>query len=496
MTRDLVGTVLLLVVGAVVTMSARRTVRSVLPEWSGPVRWLAIAVVAAATLCASLQLCGWLHALSAGPIVVMTVVLSTVEGVAGRRIRASSSVPSSVPSLDRRIDVAAAAAGLAIVAVQWTSHVADALSRGMTHPDTLWYHLPFAARFVQTRSFTGLDGLGYEAARWFPFDSHALHALGIAALHRDALSPFLNLGWAALAVLAAAALGDQVGRRALAVLGAAAALALPVLAATQPGQASSDVACAALLLAAVVLVRAGDLEPVPMGIAGLAAGLAIATKVTIAVPFALLVLGVLLLSATRRRWASAAAWTAGVLATGAWWFVRDWVGTGSPLPWLDVHAGPLHLHASVDEGGEPLARSVFDGSAWHDLYLDGLARGLTRAWPVLVAAVVVGALGLLAGRGRSGVDRVLGAAVLAGIIGHAFTPLTGGFSFVFNLRYLSPVLLVALVLLPLVLGRAAAAPLVVLVVAGELTAHHERVAAWPGRHVLPAVAAVAVVAVA
>ncbi|MEN3272959.1 MAG: hypothetical protein V7636_1720, partial [Actinomycetota bacterium] len=447
------GTVLLLAVGAAVTSSARRVTSAVLPRWSGPIRWLAIAVVAVSTLCASLQLCGWLHSLSAGPIVVVTIVVSAVVALIVARLPVSSTTPLTVPSCDRRIDVVMAGAALVTVAVQWTSHVADALARGMTHADTLWYHVPFAARFVQERSFTGLDGLGYEAARWFPFDSHALHALGIATLHRDALSPFLNVGWGALAVLAAAALGDQVGRRALAVLGAAAALALPVLAATQPGQASSDIACAALLLAAVVLVRASDLEPVPIGVAGLAAGLAIATKVTIAVPFAALVLGVLLVTATRRRWDSVAAWTAGVVATGAWWFVRDWVGTGSPLPWLDLHAGPLRVHASIDEGGEPLARSLFDSSAWRDIYLHGLTRGFTRAWPLLAAVVLVGAVGLLAGHGRAGVDRVLGAAVLAGIVGHAFTPLTGGLSFVFNLRYLSPVLLVALVLLPLVLGR-------------------------------------------
>ncbi|MEN3272314.1 MAG: hypothetical protein V7636_1075, partial [Actinomycetota bacterium] len=42
------------------------------------------------------------------------------------------------------------------------------------------------------------------------------------------------------------------------------------------------------------------------------------------------------------------------------------------------------------------------------------------------------------------------------------------------------------------LGRLATIPLVALVIVGALTAHHERVAAWPARHVIPAVAAVAV----
>jgi hypothetical protein len=489
----LLGTVLLVAVGLSVTIAGRRVVASLTPQWSGPIRWLAVTVVAVSTLCAALQLCGWMRALSAGPIVVVTVALSGLVSIVGSRLPASTSVHEPPTNLDGRLERGIAAAALAVVAVQWTSHVADALSRGMTHADTLWYHLPFAARFVQTRSFTGLGGLGYEAARWFPFDSHAVHALGIALLHRDALSPLLNLGWAALAVLAAAALGDQVGRRSLAVLGAAVALGLPVLAGTQPGQASSDVACAALLLAAMALVRAAALDAMPTGLAGLAAGLAIATKVTLAVPFAVLVLGVLLVAVGRRRWSTAAAWTGGVVLTGAWWFVRDWVGAGSPLPWLDLRAGPLHLAASIDEGGEPLSRSIFDGSAWHDVYLRGLSQGLTRAWPLLAAMVLVAALGLLLARRRDGIERVLGAAVLAGVVGHVFTPLTGGFSFVFNLRYLSPVLLVALVLLPAVVGRVAAVPLVVLGVAAALTPHHERVAAWPGEHVAAAAAVMVIV---
>ena len=488
------GTVLLLTVTGAVTCSARRAVASLVPRWRGPIRSVAIAVVALSTLCASLQLCGWLDALSAGPIVIVTAAMSATVALAAPRVAPSTSPPAPAPSREGPWERAVAAIAVTALAVQWTSHVVFALTRGMTHPDTLWYHLPFAARFVQTRSFTGLGGLGYEAARWFPFDSHALHALGIALLHRDALSPFLNLGWAALAVLAAAALGDEVGRRHLAVLGATVALALPVLGATQPGQASSDVACAALLLAAVALLRAGDLAPAPTAVAGLAAGLAIATKVTIAVPFAVVVLGVVAVAVARRRWWSAAAWVGAVAATGAWWFVRDWVGTGSPLPWLDLHAGPLRLDASIDEGGDPLRRSLFDGSAWHDVYLHGLAQGLTRAWPVLAVAVLAAAVGLLVGRRRDGLDRVLGAAVLAGVAGHAFLPLTGGFSFVFNLRYLSPVLLVALVLLPAVAGRVALAPLAIVGVAAALTSHHERTPAWPGRAVAPAIAAVAVVA--
>src|SRR5581483_8092371 len=159
-----------------------------------------------------------------------------------------------------RWEVAAAVAAIAVVAVQWVSHTAYAFGRGMTHPDTLWYHQPFAATFVQQHAFTGIDSLGYDAARWFPFNSQVLHALGMLAFGRDVLSPVLNLGWAALALLAGWCIAERRGAGHVGVLAVGAALSLPILTATQPGQASSDIACAAFFLAAIALLLEGALD--------------------------------------------------------------------------------------------------------------------------------------------------------------------------------------------------------------------------------------------
>ena len=38
---------------------------------------------------------------------------------------------------------------VAIVGAQWAGKAATALARGMTHPDTVWYHGPYAVAFVQ-----------------------------------------------------------------------------------------------------------------------------------------------------------------------------------------------------------------------------------------------------------------------------------------------------------------------------------------------------------
>ena len=93
--------------------------------------------------------------------------------------------------------------------MQWAGHVGYAVTHGMTHADTLWYHMPFSARFAQDGSFARLDGVGYPAAHWFPLNSQLLHTMAFLPFRRDVLSPYLNLGWAVLAVLAAWCIGQR-----------------------------------------------------------------------------------------------------------------------------------------------------------------------------------------------------------------------------------------------------------------------------------------------
>ena len=382
--------------------------------------------------------------------------------------------------------------------MQWSTHAVDAVHRGMTHPDTLWYHQPFAARFLQRDTFTGLEGLGYAAARWFPFNGQLLHAMAAAPFSRDILSPLINLGWFALALLAAWCIGRPSGTSHLTLLAGAVVLGVPTLAGTQPGQASTDVACAALLLAAFALLKEGRLEPGPAALAGLAAGMAIGTKVTIAVPVAVLVGGYTLMALSRRRVATSLAWLLSVGVAGGFWYGRNWVLAGSPLPWFDLTLGPVHLPAGVVRTEGSLASGIGE-HGWRDLYLPGLEQALGRAWPaVLVLGFVGAALALL--RGRSGVDRVLGATVLLGAVGYAVTPLTGGLSFAFNLRYLTPALLLGAVIVPTLLPASRAVRHVLLVVlvtvlaVGATSRHTERVSAWPSGTILQAVAACAVLA--
>ena len=503
--RFLAGITACAVVVGILAYGAVLVRRSVLPGWSGALARLAEIVIGLSVFFAVAQALGAVHVFSSVLVFVGELLGGLALCVAGRRLPATgahqddASVTSVRSSRPGGAEVAAAVVGVGLVVVQWSTHVAYALSKGMTHADTLWYHLPFAATFVQQHGFTGIDSVGYDAARWFPFNAQVVHAAGMLAFGRDIISPFVNLAWMALVLLAAWCVGERRGVGHVCVLGAGAALGLPIMAATQPGQASSDVACAALLLAAVAFLLESRFAPVPVALAGLAAGMALSTKITIAAPMALLAVGVVVVALRARRYAAAATWTGALALTGSFWFLRDWVLSGTPLPWFDINAGPIHLPAQIPPSAPSLAHDVLRADAWRDLYLDGIWQGLGRAWPVVLALLLV-AVVLLVVSGPSGAHRLVGAVLVVGVVGYVFTPLTGGFGFVFNLRYLAPVLLVAFAVLPALLPspagwrRLAIAMLLVVLVADLTMPNRERVDAWPSGTILPAVIVLAVAA--
>ena len=67
------------------------------------------------------------------------------------------------------------------------------------------------------------------------------------------------------------------------------------------------------------------------------------------------------------------------LAGGGYWYLRNLVHTGNPLPWIH-HLGPISLPAPEQALGGREAHSVLgylaDGSVWSDWFLPGLHHGL------------------------------------------------------------------------------------------------------------------------
>jgi hypothetical protein len=311
----------------------------------------------------------------------------------------------------------------------------------------------------------------------------------------DVLSPLLNFAWAALAVLAAWCLGRRFGVGALCVLGAVVVLGLPTLAGTQPGQAANDVVTAALFLTAMVLLFEGGLAPVPTALAAAAGGLALGTKLSVTVALGVITVGVVFLALRRRRWTTAAAWCGALAVSGGFWILRNWVVTGNPTPWTDVNLGPWTLDATIHSNPN-LVGYLDEWVTWDRFILPGLSNAYTRAWPLLIALTLGGAL-LAVVRPTRPIERFAGAGVLLTVVYHPFIPNMGdlgGGVFVFTLRYLTPVLMLGFGLLALEVAdarvawrRAVLVGGLVLVVFNAFARHDERIAAWPSGWLLPGV---------
>ena len=515
-----VGTAATAVVVLTVAWAAGRVRRALLPDWWGPPAWLAQAVLGISWVVLVAELLGALRLFASLPLFAVTVSGAAGAGLVARsRGPAPGPAPASTPAPTAaaraelespRGERLAAAVGAAVVGAQWISHVAAAFNRGMTHPDTLWYHGPFTARFVQserlfTSSSTGLEGLATTTHTLWPLDSSLVHAVGALAFDGDFLSPLLNLGWAALAVLSAWCIGRRSHGGALAVLGAVVVLSLPAIAGTQPGQAANDVMSAGLCLAAVALLLEARWNPAAVAIAGAAAGLAIGTKLTMAIPIAVLTLAVLARAAylafcRYRRDKSvppvptkasgmvpALLWCAGLFLTGSFWFVRNWIVVGNPTPWWSIHVGPIQFDAVVHEG-EPVGQYLFDGGVWRRHFLPGLSDGFGRVWPLFMVLGLSGATWAIA-RARRPLHRVAGAAAMLGGFGYLITPKNGelgGAVFVLTIRFLAFTYFVGFALLAVALAearpavrRAVSIALLGVVLVNATASQHEGLPAWP-----------------
>jgi hypothetical protein len=450
----LFGSGALVAVLAVLGWGAWRLRGRLVPEWEGPTARLVETLLVLFGLTASAEVLGAVNALRGAALIEVCIVVGLGMALFGRRSHRPVAPRRALAT--SRAEAVAASVALAIVTAQWVSHVARALHRGMTNSDTLTYHGPFAVRFLQNGTFGSLAGVGGAARAVYPQNSELLHALAAVPFHRDLLSPLLNLGWATLVVLAAWCIGRRIGAGTLCVLGSAVVLGLPSLAGTQPGQASNDIICVALLVSAVALLLEAELTSPPAALAGAAAGLAMATKLIIAAPVAVLTVGVITMSCRRRRPAVAVAWSTALLLSGSYWFIRDTFVAGSPAPFLNLTIGPVSLRGAEPETGPAATHYLFDGSVWRRYYLPGLWHAFGPAWPLLLGLAIAGAaIAILSG--RDPLVRLVGLATLVGALAYPFTPLTaaaGGRGFVFALRYLTPVLLVGFLLLSLALARA------------------------------------------
>jgi hypothetical protein len=486
--RYLLGVAELGLIVGFALLGAASVRRKLVPELGGLPGKLATAVLAIAGLLWVAEVLGTFGWFEAGLYLAVVVVVGTglwllVGGrrggpsallgfspLSGRRSpsglcekedAAASEGPPRRPSPAALVALAIAA----VATVHFAAGVKLRLSTGMTGFDSTWYHGPFAAGFLQSGDTWSLHFIAPQFLAWFyPANSEVLHAVGMAVFDRDLLSPLLNLGWFVGCLVAGWCVGRpyKVAPASLALT--AIALSLPALS-DQAGEARNDIVGTFFLLAAVAVALnvwaarpegARALSTGSLVVVGLAAGLAAGTKLNFLLPAVVLVVGLAVAAPRGNRWRALAASGLAALAGGGYWYLRNLVHSGNPLPWIR-HLGPVDLPAPGQTLGGREGHSVFgyltDGSVWSDWLLPGLHHGLSIFWPLLGALALVGLL-LSLGRRADPLLRVAGLVGLAAALAWLIAPTSASgpdgmpHGFESGLRYLAPALVLGLALLP------------------------------------------------
>jgi hypothetical protein len=471
------GCLSLVAIAAALGFGAYHLRRWIVPEFSGALARLAEAILAISLFVVTLQLLGSLGLLYGGWILVASVAIGLGAAVLGRAkappIAADPVRPPTVPWIGLLIAIGVASFTVA----EWTFHSQLGLDRGMFGGDTTWYHMPFSGRFAQEHSIVDLhftDPLRLTA--WFyPATYELLNGAGNLVFDSDFLSPLMNLGWLSFGLLAAWCVGRPYGVAPATLVASALVFDSGVLVVTQSGEGRNDLMGIALLVALAAIIvnghqirRARDpdaeldsgplIDRGPLIIAGLAAGLAVSVKLTFLAPVGAISVGLLLFANPRARKATLAVFGLALLATGAYWYGRNLIHSGSPLPLIQSF-GPIDLpHPDQMDlyPREPnsVAHYLFDPPVYRAWFFPRLEDALGPLWPlILVVALAGSGYGILKARNR--MTRVLSAAALLTAIVYLFTPLTAAgqegapTGFFTNTRYLMPALVLALVLIPI-----------------------------------------------
>ncbi len=453
--------------------------RWIVPEFSGALARLADATIAVALLVVSLELLGTLSILRLGWIVVVCIAVGLLAALLGWRKAPRDGHAIAAPKV-QQVALWIALGVASFTVAEWTFPAQLSLDQGMFGGDTTWYHMPFAARIAQEHSTVHLlftDPLRLVA--WFyPQSSELIHATGIVLMKSDWLSPLINLGWLAIALLAAWCVGRPYKVGPATLVAAALVLDSGVMIETQPGEGRNDIMGLAFLIAFVAFLinghqrrapTAGAVQDVPesdaplldkgpLVMAGIAAGLAISVKLPLLVPVVAITAGMVVVSGRGRRWTTAWVLAASAFVVGGYWYVRAAIKTGgNPIP--QIGWGPLHLPRPDQMPLDPrprfaVAHYLFNPTVYRKWFFPRLDDALGPLFPLILIVAVAAAV-YVAVRSRNRILRVIAAAALLTAVVYIFTPLTAAgqegspTGFFTNTRYLMPGLVLALVLLPI-----------------------------------------------
>lgn len=390
-------------------------------------------------------------------------------GVALTRIAPDADAEAWPPGHDQ----STASRALAIVGVGVVVVSALAVTIGVarlppTNVDTLTFHLPGIARWIQSGSIWQIDQfIPLVATGHYPSTGNVIELSVVLPWRSDFAFRLLGLPMLALAGLALYSLGRELGcDRPSAALIAAATISVPSILGPALVQPLPDVILVAGFSAGVAFLvrhhrtwRLSDLV-----LAGVGLGIAFGTKwygVT-SVPILIAVWGLGWLIA-RRGIRSVAAATAILAATvlglGGIWLLRNWIESSNPFFPAQFELGPFAFDAPPDPRGQSIEATVLDfagdGRALTDALLPGWLTSLGVAGFALALAVPLCAallarewsMPMLRERRWLGVSLVASAVALA--FAYAATPSSApGFGddlpdVTFNARYAVPALVLA-----------------------------------------------------
>ncbi|MBK8294713.1 MAG: hypothetical protein IPK93_08065 [Solirubrobacterales bacterium] len=436
-----------------------------LPGWSGPVAWTATLILAILTVILLTLLPGTFGLLSGWLVLLLLgLAAASIWRWGGRlpAVRGGSPlvhVPASTLLNWAGFAIAAAALGAFTIGMRLK------LGTGMTGFDSTWYHGPFAAGISQSGDTFSLHFLAPQFLSWFyPQNSELFHALGMVAYGNDFASPLINVGWFVACLVAAWCIGRPYGGAPISLAGVAIVLVSTVVA-DQAGEARNDIVGTFFVLAALaILVNAAAggrrITLGPVLVVAITAGLAAGTKVNFIAAALALVIGAIVLAQPVLRRRAVLTALGGVSLGGLYFYLRNLVHSGNPLPWING-IGPISLPGPAQDVGGRDAGSVLgyltDTGVISDWFLPGFGDGFGDGWIILAGLVLV-SFGFCFSRASGPARRTAAAVGLALVLAWLVAPTSAEGpvgeprGFVSGLRYLAPAIAVAMALLGSAIG--------------------------------------------
>lgn len=367
--------------------------RRLVDAWTGPVGLLGDLVVTLTLVVVLAELAGSFGGLRR-PVLLAAAGAAGAAWWAVRRTGRPIGDPRArtppTPAATRTGAVLATLAACAAL-VRWVGTVLRVYDEGLVEHDTLHYHLGFAATFARTGHTGDVLRLWLEPTHAFhPATAELLQAVTMVLTGTDRLVPVFNLAWAVVFLLACWCVTSRAGSGWLGVAIGALVIGVPVLSSTNAGAATTDVAALALATAALALaLHAAPRLPAGLWVAGAAAGLAVGTKLTAGPLVAVTLVVAVVQSAPRDRLRAAGRFVAAALVAGGYWFARNVVRFGSPVPAVDVPGLDRPATPVLDRLGSAIADYLGDAEVVRTVFLPGWRDALGPGLPGVAALAAV-----------------------------------------------------------------------------------------------------------